>query len=64
MQSKTNNSNQQESGKWLRFMRLVVAAAGQTYVLHPTAKFQQKEKHNMAMVLMQPQHKQAKHELM
>ena len=45
-------------------MRLVVAAAGQTYVLHPTAKFQQKEKHNMAMVLMQPQHKQAKHELM
>jgi hypothetical protein len=51
-------------GKKLRFMRLAVAAAGQTYVPHPTTKFQQKEKHNMAMVLMQPQHKQAKHELM
>jgi hypothetical protein len=31
-------------------MRLVVAATGQAYVVHPTAKFQQQGKHNMAMV--------------
>ena len=27
MQLKANNSSQQEFGKWIRFMRLVVAAA-------------------------------------
>ena len=51
-------SNQQ------RFMRLAVAAADQIYAPHPTTRFHHQEKHNMAMVFMQPQHKQTKHALM
>ena len=64
MQLKANNSSQQEFEKWLRFMRLVVAAASRACVVHPTAKFQQQEQDYKAMALVQPQHKQAKHELM
>jgi hypothetical protein len=55
MQSQTTTAANKNLGKKLGFMHLVVAAAGQIYVHHPTTNFQQKNNsHNMAMILMQP----------
>jgi hypothetical protein len=51
MQSQTTTAANKNLGKKLGFMHLVVAAAGQIYVHHPTTNFQQQNNsHKMAMI--------------